>query len=79
MIYPFGGFSVDAEGTVIPSQSFAWRTDYGDFPELVKVERLVEGQVRKIMAIEEDVVTGVAVEILLAKGYVVVEPIDLIV
>lgn len=77
--YPFGGFVVGADAVAIPAQTFAWRADYSEFPEVVKIESLVNGQVRKIMAIEEEIVTGAAVEILRAKGYVVVEPIDLMV
>lgn len=70
-------YQVDGEGVVHTLGTFSWHTDYSDFPSMVRVERLIDQHVRKIIQVEEEIVTTAAVEILRAKGYVVVEPIDL--
>lgn len=57
-----------------PAIKYRWEYDLTDFPESVKINEFVNGQLREIMEIREDVVRKAAVNILRAKGYIVIEP-----
>lgn len=53
---------------------YRWEYDLEDFPESIKISEYVNDSLREIMEVKEDVVRKAAVEILRAKGYVVIEP-----
>lgn len=54
--------------------NYRWEYDLKDFPESVKINEYVNDQLREIMDVREDVVRKAAVEILRARGYMVIEP-----
>lgn len=54
--------------------NYRWEYDLEDFPESVKIKEYVNAHLREIMDVREDIVRKAAVEILRAKGYVVIEP-----
>lgn len=53
---------------------YRWEYDLDDFPESIKIREYVNDSLREIMEVKEDIVRKAAVEILRAKGYVVIEP-----
>ena len=58
----------------VPAIKYRWEYDLTGFPESVKINEFVNDQLREIMEIREGVVRKAAVNILRAKGYIVIEP-----
>ena len=53
---------------------YRWEYDLKDFPESIKIREYVNDSLQEMMEVKEDVVRKAAIEILRAKGYVVIEP-----
>lgn len=57
-----------------PTIQYRWEYGLDDFPESIEIREYVNDSLREIMEVKEDIVRKAAVEILRAKGYVVIEP-----
>lgn len=53
---------------------YRWDYDLKDFPESIKINEYINDQLRTITDVKESMISKAVIEILRAKGYIVIEP-----